>query len=48
MTIGVDPQTRKATRIPLFSFGRPHMRVFHMSWMAFFLAFFGWFGIAPR
>ena len=47
MITGVDPQTRKATRIPLFSFGRPHMRVFHMSWMAFFLAFFGWFGIAP-
>ena len=47
MTIGVDPQTHKATRIPLFGFGRPHMRVFHMSWMAFFLAFFGWFGIAP-
>ena len=23
------------------------MRTFHMSWMAFFLAFFGWFGIAP-
>ena len=45
--IGVDPQTRKATNIPLFSFGRPQMRVFHMSWMAFFLAFFGWFGIAP-
>ena len=44
--IGVDPQTRKATNIPLFSFVRPHMRVFHMSWMAFFLAFFGWFGIA--
>ena len=47
MTIGVDPQTHKATSIRLFSFGRPHMRVFHMSWMAFFLAFFGWFGIAP-
>ena len=47
MAIGVDPQTKKATNIPLFSFGRPHMRVFHMSWMAFFLAFFGWFGIAP-
>ena len=47
MNIGVDPRTHKATRIPLFSFGRPHMRVFHMSWMAFFLAFFGWFGIAP-
>ena len=47
MTIGVDLQTHKATIIPLFSFGRLHMRVFHMSWMAFFLAFFGWFGIAP-
>ncbi len=47
MTIGVDSLTRKATNIPLFSFGHPHMRVFHMSWMAFFLAFFGWFGIAP-
>ena len=47
MNIGVDPQTHKATSIRLFSFGRPHMRVFHMSWMAFFLAFFGWFGIAP-
>ena len=47
MFIGVDPQTHKATRIPLFSSARPHMRVFHMSWMAFFLAFFGWFGIAP-
>ncbi|MBI4203263.1 MAG: MFS transporter [Chloroflexi bacterium] len=23
------------------------MRVFHMTWFAFFLAFFGWFGIAP-
>ena len=47
INIGIDPQTRKATNIPLLTFGRPHMRVFHMSWMAFFLAFFGWFGIAP-
>jgi NNP family nitrate/nitrite transporter-like MFS transporter len=23
------------------------MRAFHMSWMAFFLCFFGWFGLAP-
>jgi NNP family nitrate/nitrite transporter-like MFS transporter len=23
------------------------MRAFHMTWFAFFLAFFGWFGIAP-
>ena len=37
----------KSTRIKLFSFARPHMRTFHMTWFAFFLAFFGWFGIAP-
>ena len=37
----------KATRIRLFSFSPPHMRAFHMTWFAFFLAFFGWFGIAP-
>lgn len=23
------------------------MRAFHMSWLAFFLCFFGWFGVAP-
>ena len=23
------------------------MRAFHMSWFAFFLCFFAWFGIAP-
>ena len=37
----------KATRISLFSLAKPQMRTFHMTWFAFFLAFFGWFGIAP-
>ena len=37
----------KATRIKLFSFAKPHMRAFHMTWLAFFLCFFGWFGLAP-
>lgn len=37
----------KATRINLLSFGAPHMRTFHMTWLAFFLCFFGWFGLAP-
>ncbi len=37
----------KATGISLFSLQTVQMRAFHMSWFAFFLAFFGWFGIAP-
>jgi len=37
----------KATRIRLSDFSSPPMRVFHMTWLAFFLCFFGWFGIAP-
>ena len=37
----------KATRISLFDFKSPQMRAFHMSWFAFFLCFFAWFGIAP-
>ncbi len=37
----------KATQINLFSVKTIHMRTFHTTWFAFFLAFFGWFGIAP-
>lgn len=37
----------KATRIDLLNFSSPAMRAFHMTWLAFFAAFFGWFGIAP-
>jgi MFS transporter, NNP family, nitrate/nitrite transporter len=37
----------KATRIELLNFSSPPMRAFHMTWMAFFLCFFAWFGIAP-
>ena len=37
----------KAARIRLFNFSTPQMRAFHMSWFAFFLCFFAWFGIAP-
>ena len=38
---------RKATRIRLADFSSAPMRAFHMSWIAFFLCFFGWFGVAP-
>src|SRR5262249_42731272 len=37
----------KATRLSLGDFSSTPMRAFHMTWMAFFLCFFGWFGLAP-
>jgi NNP family nitrate/nitrite transporter-like MFS transporter len=37
----------KATRINLFDFKTTPMRAFHITWITFFLCFFGWFGIAP-
>jgi NNP family nitrate/nitrite transporter-like MFS transporter len=37
----------KATSIRLLDFHSVPMRAFHMAWLAFFLCFFGWFGIAP-
>ena len=38
---------QKATRIELFNFRTPQTRAFHMAWVAFFVCFFAWFGIAP-
>ena len=40
-------ESNKATKIELFSLATPQMRTFHMTWFAFFLCFFAWFGIAP-
>ncbi len=37
----------KATRIRLLDVRTPQMRAFHLTWFAFFLCFFAWFGIAP-
>jgi len=37
----------KATRIRLADFSSAPMRAFHMAWIAFFLCFFSWFGVAP-
>ncbi len=39
--------SNKAHRIDLFSLRTPHMRAFHMAWLAFFLCFCGWFAVAP-
>src|SRR6185436_5452289 len=37
----------KASKINLLDFKTPPMRAFHLTWITFFLCFFGWFGIAP-
>ena len=39
--------SKKATCIRLADFTSPPMRAFHMAWLAFFLCFFAWFGVAP-
>jgi len=39
--------SRKATKLTLGDFRSIPMRAFHITWLAFFLCFFGWFGIAP-
>lgn len=42
-----QPEDQRATAIELFDFRSVPMRTFHITWAAFFLAFFGWFGVAP-
>jgi len=37
----------KATRVRLTDFRSAPMRAFHLSWIAFFLCFIAWFGVAP-
>ena len=39
--------SQKATKINLLDFKSAPMRAFHVTWMTFFVCFFGWFGIAP-
>jgi len=41
------PVALPAEHLELLRFNTPQMRAFHMSWMAFFLCFFSWFGLAP-
>jgi NNP family nitrate/nitrite transporter-like MFS transporter len=41
-----QPTNRKATKIQLTDIKTPPMRAFHVTWLTFFICFFGWFGIA--
>jgi NNP family nitrate/nitrite transporter-like MFS transporter len=34
-------------KLSIFSFRGIQMRTFHITWMTFFVCFFGWFGLAP-
>lgn len=43
----MSPTTERAVRIELRDFRSVPMRAFHVTWFAFFLAFFAWFAIAP-
>lgn len=40
-------ENSKAKVLRILSIRRPHMRAFHFAWLSFFLAFFGWFALAP-
>jgi NNP family nitrate/nitrite transporter-like MFS transporter len=34
-------------KLPLFTLNSVQMRTFHVTWLMFFVCFFGWFGLAP-
>src|SRR5436309_15576875 len=42
-----SPNNQPLTSIRLFSMGSIQMRSFHITWLMFFVCFFGWFGLAP-
>ncbi|MBO9620371.1 MAG: MFS transporter [Niabella sp.] len=39
--------TSPLTRLNIFSLKGVQMRSFHITWLTFFICFFGWFGLAP-
>jgi NNP family nitrate/nitrite transporter-like MFS transporter len=47
ISIVMETSLSKATRLRLRDFSSVQMRAFHMTWFAFFVCFFGWFGLAP-
>jgi NNP family nitrate/nitrite transporter-like MFS transporter len=43
----VNPANSKSRTLPFFNLADKYAVNFHLSWMAFFIAFFSWFGFAP-
>ena len=35
------------TKLNIFSTRGVQMKTFHITWLTFFVCFFGWFGLAP-
>ena len=38
---------KQLTKLKIFSLKGVQMRTFHITWLMFFVCFFGWFGLAP-
>lgn len=43
----MEMSNKPLEKLNIFSAKGVQMRTFHLTWMAFFLCFFGWFGLAP-
>ena len=46
-TLAEAPAAKPLERLRLFSLQGVQMRTFHITWLMFFVCFFGWFGLAP-
>src|SRR3954465_927297 len=40
-------QNKPLETLNIFKGGSIQMRTFHITWLTFFVCFFGWFGLAP-
>jgi MFS transporter, NNP family, nitrate/nitrite transporter len=45
--LDIDLTKQPLDKIRLFSLDTLQMRTFHITWLMFFVCFFGWFGLAP-
>jgi len=43
----VNTTTKQLDKLNIFSLKGVQMRTFHITWLMFFVCFFGWFGLAP-
>ena len=43
----MNTQAKQLDHLKIFSLQGIQMKTFHITWMMFFVCFFGWFGLAP-